>query len=311
MGRWAEAERRLLRMLELPQVSIMSIVLVDLYRQAGRLVDATEVYKRLLLEIIAERGRAPAMFRLIEIYAMLGLVDQAEDWRERSIRNFPGSDMMRLHELEALSLRSGARDYGEALDEVEAIIGRMAPDLADIPRDAVTLYGSLRALAGDAEGSIRVLTPLIAEGGVHRLRPSSRALAWAYLQAGDPAAAAALLEPLDRDYREQEAAGRLHLSDDLAYFARNTLLLGDPERALELLARAAEAGWRGYYAALRDPRWDAVRARAEFQAIMAGVKADLDLQRAQLEAIDAEDDFIARYEAALALHAYKVDEAEP
>jgi hypothetical protein len=187
----------------------------------------------------------------------------------------------------------------------------MGPDLADIPRDAVILYGSLRALAGDAEGTIRVLAPLLVEGDVHRLRPLSRAVAWAYLQAGDPAAAAALLEPLDRHYREREVAGRLHLSGDLAHFALNTLLLGDPDRALALLARAAEAGWRGYYAALRDPRWDAVRERPEFQAIMAGVKADLDLQRAQLEAIDAEDDFIARYEAALALHADKVDEAEP
>jgi TolB-like protein/Tfp pilus assembly protein PilF len=311
MGRWAEAEQRLLRMLELPQVSIASFMLVDLYRQAGRLVDATEVYKRLLLEIIAERGRAAGMMRLIEIYAMLGLVEQAEDWRERSIRNFPGLDMMRLYELEALSLRSGALDYGEALAEVEVIIGRMAPDLADIPRDAVTFYGSLRALAGDAEGAIRLLAPLLAEGDADLLRPLERALAWAYLQVGDPAAAAALLESLDRDYREREAAGRLHLSDDLAYFALNTLLLGEPERALELLARAADAGWRGHYAALRDPRWDAARTRPEFQAIMTRVKADLYLQRAQLEAIDAQDDFIARYEAALALHADKVDEVGP
>jgi TolB-like protein/Tfp pilus assembly protein PilF len=310
-GRWAEAERRLLRMLELPQFFMASIVLVDLYHQAGRLVDATEVQKRILLEVIAERGRAPNMMHLITIYAMLGLVEQAEDWRERSIRNFPGLLMMRLWELDALSLRSGARDYAMTLGEFETIIRDMGPDLADIPRDAVNLYGPLRALAGDAEGTIRVLAPLLAEGESHPLRPLSRALAWAYLQAGDPAAAAALLEPLDRDFREREAAGRLHLSDDLAYFALNTLLLGDPEQALELLARAAEAGWRGYYAALRDPRWDAVRERPEFQAIMIRVKADLDLQRAKLEAIDAEDDFIARYEAALALHGDKVDEAEP
>lgn len=310
-GRWAEAEQRLLRMLELPQVSLNSwFVLNQLYLNGGRLVDAAQLHKRMILEIIPERGRAPGVMHLIAIYAMLGLVEQAEDWRERSIQNFPRSDMMRLYELEALSLRSGARDHGEALDEVETIIGGMAPDLADIPRDAVMFYGSLLALAGDAEGTIRVLAPLLAEGDVGRPRPS-RALAWAYLQAGDPAAAAALLESLDPDYRQREAAGRLHLSDDLVDFALNTLLLGEPERALDLLTRAAEAGWRGYYAALRDPRWDSVRGRPEFQAIMDGVKADLDLQRAQLEAIDAEDDFIARYEAALALHADKVDEAEP
>jgi hypothetical protein len=39
-----------------------------------------------------------------------------------------------------------------------------------------------------------------------------------------------------------------------------------------------------------------------FQAVMARVKADLDEQRARVEAIEAGEDFVARLDAAIALH---------
>jgi hypothetical protein len=78
-----------------------------------------------------------------------------------------------------------------------------------------------------------------------------------------------------------------------------------------------EAGWRGQnwdfwqlWPLMHDPAWDAVSDELRFQALMAQLEADIEEQRAQVERIDAEDDFIARYEATLALHREKVDEAE-
>jgi hypothetical protein len=68
--------------------------------------------------------------------------------------------------------------------------------------------------------------------------------------------------------------------------------LGDHPRAIDLLERAADAGWRAYFPIRRDPRWDPARADPKFQAV-------LDRQRAELEAIEAEDDFEARLDAAL------------
>ena len=105
---------------------------------------------------------------------------------------------------------------------------------------------------------------------------------------------------LDEHFRQRDSDGRLHRSGDLFEFARNQALLGDSPRALDLLERAERAGWRGYYSARHDPRWDALRGEPRFQALMARVKADLDAQRARVEQIDAEDDFAARLDAALA-----------
>jgi hypothetical protein len=134
---------------------------------------------------------------------------------------------------------------------------------------------------------------------------------WAYLRTGERDRAMELIGPPNAGCREREEAGELHLGYDLYGCALVRLLAGEEQAALDLLERAAQAGWRGYYGMRRDPRWDAVRDEPRFQSIMSRVKADLDAQRAEVEAIEADDDFIARYEAALALHADKVDEAEP
>jgi hypothetical protein len=44
---------------------------------------------------------------------------------------------------------------------------------------------------------------------------------------------------------------------------------------------------------LYDPRWDAVRQEPLFEAVMARVKADIDRQRAVVEAVDREENFAA------------------
>jgi hypothetical protein len=51
---------------------------------------------------------------------------------------------------------------------------------------------------------------------------------------------------------------------------------------------------------LRDPRWEALREHPRFRAVMAANKADIDRQRAILEAIEAEDDFESSFDAAMA-----------
>jgi hypothetical protein len=126
------------------------------------------------------------------------------------------------------------------------------------------------------------------------------ALAWTWMQAGAHEEAGALLRPADERFRRSQAEGRLrHFSEGLAYFARNTLLLGDVESALELLDQAVEAGWREYYMKIRDPRWALVDDEPRFKSIMARVKADIDQQRARMEQVDAEDNFTARLAACL------------
>jgi len=55
-----------------------------------------------------------------------------------------------------------------------------------------------------------------------------------------------------------------------------------------------DAGWRGYYWVVHDPRWDQLRADPRFQALMAAVKKHVEAQRAAMELIDAEENFGVR-----------------
>jgi hypothetical protein len=69
--------------------------------------------------------------------------------------------------------------------------------------------------------------------------------------------------------------------------------MGDQELALDRLEQAVRAGWREYYIRQHDPRWAALKDNPRYQALMAEVKADVDRQRAEVEHIDAQEDFPA------------------
>jgi hypothetical protein len=69
--------------------------------------------------------------------------------------------------------------------------------------------------------------------------------------------------------------------------------MGNDDLALERLEQAVEAGWRQYYINMHDPRWSTLTDDPRYQALMAEVKADVDRQRAEVERIDAQEDFPA------------------
>jgi TolB-like protein/Tfp pilus assembly protein PilF len=312
-GRTTEAEQRLRRLLDVPQPSgLIFSSLFELQFSSGRLVEALATAKRGVLHIAPAQGRAYGSYTLTLTYATLGMAEPAEYWLARIEREWPEVYQMHFFRATVLGHLAGQRTYEEAVADFEAVLDFAGVSPERLTPENATAYGMLLALAGDHQRAQRVFESVIdlevARQGlrgprVHREADVRHALAWSYQQTGSPAKATALLESLAQDFRSRQSAGHLHLSDELADFACNTLLRGDTGRALDLLAQAEAAGWRGYYAALQDPRWDAVREAPKFKAIMARVKADLDAQRAEVEAIDAEDDYIARLDAAIALHA--------
>jgi hypothetical protein len=79
--------------------------------------------------------------------------------------------------------------------------------------------------------------------------------------------------------------------------AMNALLGGDHDLAIERLGQAVEAGWRGYYVHINDPRWAVLADDPRFVKLMSEVKADVDRQAAEIDRIDAEEDFIAILDA--------------
>ena len=316
-GNFAEAERRLLRQLEIPQATTNYYeILFWLYRHAGRLVEHVEITKRAMLATI-ELEEFDSYLDLAVAYAALGMWDRAEYWQARAEQTWPEQLLVRTSRIR-IDQASGRMAASQAAAQFREMLADAGMDPGRIPRVQALVYGELQALAGEYEGAIETLEPLIDTEAARRqflrnptmIHENARhALAWAWLQTGAYDKAAILLEVDDQGFRKLEAEGRLrHFGNALAQFARNSLLLGDADRALELLDQSVDAGWREYYLTIHDPRWAPVRDEPRFQSIMARVKADIDLQRARMEAIDAADDFIARLDTALAVTAARAAE---
>jgi TolB-like protein/Tfp pilus assembly protein PilF len=304
-GRLAEAERRLLRLFDSQQPLVpVYIRLLDLNSSTGRLERNVEVGKRVMLSLVPHTGRAAGNFGLVQAYAELGMREQAEHWRARFDEDHPEFYLGRLINLRILSHDSGLLDYHEALRRFHEVLASTGVALGQLPEDVLSFYAALHALAGDHEQAIQLLAPQVNLEAPY-LDPvkeafAAHALAWAYLSAGESERARRLLLRIDQAFAEQEARGQLHLGNERAIWAMTTVLLGDTERALDLLEQAEQAGWRRAGAVLHDPRWAAVRDEPHFQAVVARVQADVAAQRARVEARDAEDEFEARLDAAVA-----------
>ena len=74
---------------------------------------------------------------------------------------------------------------------------------------------------------------------------------------------------------------------------------GDTEAAARTLEHAIDLGWHDYYLVVTDPIWQEQLADPEFQRVLAELKADLERQKANVEAADREHDFRAETLAAL------------
>jgi adenylate cyclase len=299
----ARSEQSIRRVLELPQPSYLSYQqLVNLYFDTGRLVEAHEMAKRLVLSY-AQSTEPSMWYPLLALsYARLGLWERADYWLTRYERaghhEFHVPEVTGFNRPELLRLQGRYQEMARALQAtLESASGERPA------RGPASGYGILQALAGDYRGAVQTLGPQVDVGepslsDVEAVN-ARHALAWAYLNSGATDRAHRILRELERRYREREARGWLHMSVDLALFAQNAVLAGDKELAIERLRQAIEAGWRDYYSVSSDPRWRALSNEPRFKELMANVKADVDAQRAQLQRVEDKDDFVARLDSAL------------
>jgi TolB-like protein/DNA-binding winged helix-turn-helix (wHTH) protein/tetratricopeptide (TPR) repeat protein len=308
-GDSAAAERRLERLMAVPGAPASApLGFGTHYFATGQFVKRLEVAKRSTLASIASDGEPPELLPLIGTYAALGLPDRARYWSDRSREVHPNQAWMRPAEIFLLS-DLGMDDAAESYHRLTALIEAGEVDFDSLGGLVAAVYGSLAALAGDDETAIRILEPLFARDVLDfpASRRARHALAWTYLRRGERTRAVELLEPIappDQTNQVVNSIGVIdlpsgYLSGTRAGDALTRLLLDDQEAALDLLEQAVERGWRGYYVLQRDPRWATLHDEPRFQAVLARIKADIDAQRSQVETIDAEDDFIARFDAAL------------
>ena len=293
-GDFETAERHMLRLLEMPQPGSSPYWQLEfLYRQMGRLADMNALSKQQVLEV-----DDAFYYGLIDSYALLGLWDRSSYWAERMKNEVPDSFWSKLSSSFVPFYRGRYREAQDGWDRMLAADGKT---VAEMPRMFVLLYGDQQALAGDFGGAIATLESLIgpprpfAYNEFHWAEKSAlHSLAWSYQQTGIAEKGRSMLESLERQLGDIHRRGRLHESSDLYFYARNALLKGDHDLALERLERAVEAGWREYYIHHHDPRWALLTDHPRYQALMAEVKADVDRQRAVVEQIDAEEDFAAK-----------------
>ncbi|MEX2496541.1 MAG: winged helix-turn-helix domain-containing protein [Woeseia sp.] len=294
-GDYAQAERRLRRLLKVPEPSISVFrALDDLYFTTGRLVGSNEIAKQLARTGV--KGGRVSNELLVTSYARLGRWDAAEYWQDRTERERDDETVTPSGQVALLRLQGR---YAEAAAALEATLDSDHPESAAAP--LLLELGTLHALAGDYRAAIEALEPASvgdftpAEPGVD----AGHGLAWAYLQTGAPERAQPILEGLQQFFLAVRDSDRLHRSGMLYLFAQNAILAGDHDFAIARLRQAVAAGWRDYFRLLHDPRWNAVRDDRRFQALMATVEADVDRQRAQLEHSD-DNDFVGRIDAVVA-----------
>jgi tetratricopeptide (TPR) repeat protein len=166
--------------------------------------------------------------------------------------------------------------------------------------------GVYLARGGDYAAAIKVLEPLfdldapatVRHGGAPFLH-SPHALAWAYLRTGAQDKAERLLA-LEARNCEKDLARAVRVNSRLYECAEIEVLRGNLDQALAGLQRAVDAGWREYYLREREPYWAAVAHEPRYRQLMERVKADVDRQRAEVERIDARENFAAKLDAALA-----------
>ena len=292
-GEFERAQQVSLRLIEADAKSLYPYYdLVDDFERRGRLVEMLHMAQRAALS-----GASTEYWKIARAYALLGDFESAEYWVKRTRRDFPNWAGSRY--LAAL-FRNWQGQYDDAAAEHEAALEEQGLVLEEQHVWIAHGLGWAQALAGSYREAISTLEriPMSRHTSPISLH-AQQALAWAYLQTGRREKAVPILQQLDDYFREEERKGRLAVghtpnNSETYLYALNTRMLGDNDRALDLLQNAIDGGWRNYYICHHDPRWDAVREKPQFQRMMTAVKADVDAQRAQLEQEEEPEDFVKR-----------------
>ena len=304
-GEVDRAIRLLERQIEQPKRGFMVYrALAGIHQASGRLVEVNALAKREALSL--DRGPDVA---LVLSYALLGDYPSAEAWNTRALRELPDLPGPRIL---AIGMQTAQGRYENVGRQLRALFGDLRAPPAGVPLGEQVVSGALLARAGEYSAAITFLEPLVDPGspagayadefwfnGLH-------ALAWAYGHAGADDKAARLLESAARLCDDERAAGRLRDGLELHKCAETELLRGNTDRALAEFERAVAAGWRDHYHRQNDPYWAAVQDRPAYRLLIEKVKADIDRQRAEVQRIDARENFAAKVDAARAASASAV-----
>lgn len=302
-GDFYRAETQYRRLLDLPKPPAGATSgLFFLYDSYGRYVDMIEAGKQRILAHAVPESEPHFYYAFLGSgYARLGMIETAEYWQERAEAVTPvdlGTMMRRslLYRLQG--------QYAEMEQQFLRIIEIQGLDPERLPPWIVRVMGAIRIVTGDVDAGIERLESAFdfeaASGRGNFSRDLMQMLAYAHKQKGNNERTTEILEFVVEAIKADQESGFGRDPGTLALVAQNHAVAGNSDAAMDALEVAIASGWRDYFFAIHDARWDDLREDQRFQTLMAQVKADVDAQRARVEQIDAEEDFAVLLEQRMA-----------
>lgn len=310
-GRFDRAEQLLLRLTGLPEPPPLALsVLHNLYFEWGFFVEALAA-ARDVTRLEAANGSFGGMDFMAWTYACLGMNEDATYWADLA-RRIAQDDLATLDlTMNLLSFRAPASPLGDELgrivNEAEfrpgedsgwrmAQFGLVNIRLGNFDKGAEQLDYGLRLYQAGWPGTepVERIDVATIAGNEEDVVWTMHWLAYAYRKTGRN-------EEADDILRELE--DRFGLDDHPSH----QVLIGNEKNALQLLRSMDGRKWATYYGPGRyyeivhSPLWAEAIRKPEFQAFLAEMKAEVDRQRAVVEAFDAEHDFRAEIESLLGL----------
>jgi TolB-like protein len=293
-GEFARQEQLLRYLIAVPNPAPIAFThLATYYKSRGQLVELNAVAKDRVLR--SRRGS----FILAMSYLLLGMDGQADYWMGKAQADKEQRPFNSYFPALLARLRG---DHALSVDLFAGAMARQGQSLEDANRLIRLWWGLLQSLAGDHLGAIAALEPFAPVArdmafGDPVDSDAIYALVWSLQQAGRPEEAQDILTAIEQAIAEYESEVEFPDSERVFFNSLAALLGGDRDLAIARLERAVDIGWSDYYLWRQDPRLALLADEPRFRQVMAAVRARVNEQRAEVERIDAEDDFRAQAEA--------------
>lgn len=302
LGEYQPAEDLLLRAVRSPNPADFAWWWLEwFYTNSGGIDNAIHSWKqavrqnRDLMNHSKPTYGADTLRELSGLYLRLGMFAEADYWHEVANTLQYDEFLDTTYEFQVLMLQHRTAEARKLLGPFGEVHELQDDVFLNLPQ---VFMGQCYVVTADFEQGIRLLEPSVSDrflepgrfdyGTTDAVRGLTY-LAYAYQQQGRNDEAETLLNDLESRIRGYASHREIPASyEGLALVLG---LSGNFEDALQALDRAIELGWIDYYEAVSNPMWAHAFPNTDLPAHLAGVKVEINRQRAIVEVADAEDDF--------------------
>jgi TolB-like protein/lipopolysaccharide biosynthesis regulator YciM len=245
----------------------------------GRLGEAIRYYERAYE--LEQRGDIAA--KLANLYIDIGDIAHTDEWIAAAIAHSPNQYAAELEWLQIQALVARGQQ-ADARNLMRPMLQVTTPD-AEAYLDAATagyFLSEPQATIAAWEQAESISTKATLKGMRRGNLEATISAAHAYAQVGRTVDSAALLERLDA-WLDEQLANQGRANSKLWFVKAQAMAIrGDANLALIHLQRAVDEGWRQHWRPATEPCFSELLKLPNFQPMMAGLAARMDLMREQL-----------------------------